>query len=253
MKKAIALVICALVCALFVGCCTLGIECSSGPTATIAAVTSVGGILQAWVGATVDGMAVADGSTGYTCQPGSPGCVLSVQGQTDSKGFYAFQSNAIPGDWQIGIEADSNCATGAATQIYYLGVSTTSDAQKIVCGNISGGSATASPADCTQVVNNSGGQISTNCPATVTLTLNTPGLPTSQALNVSDYNDAGTQEYSYAGNASSTTTITVPVPKVAGDSVLVIYNPQTEEVIGAALFTLNVTIYNPCGNERSCG
>ncbi len=84
------------------------------------------------------------------------------------------------------------------------------------------------------------------------LTLDTPGLPTSQALNVSDYNDAGTQEYSYAGNASSTTTITVPVPKVAGDSVLVIYNPQTEEVIGAALFTLNVTIYNPCGTERSC-
>ena len=252
MKRGFGVVITAFICILFVGCCSLGIDCSSGPTATIAAVTSIGGTLQAWVGATVDGMAVADGSTGYTCQPGSSGCVLSVQGTTDSKGFYAFQSNAVPGDWQIGIEADSSCPNGAATQIYYLSVSTTSDAQKIVCGSIASGSATATPATCTQTVNNSTGQITTNCPATVTLTVDSPVLSTAHALDVSDYNDAGSQEYSYSGNASNTTTIVVPTPKFIGESVLVIYDPQTNQPVGAALFTLTQAIYNPCGTERSC-
>ena len=253
MKKALGITI-SLICFVFAGCCILTNTCSSGglPTGWIFARTMVGGVYQPWAGATVQASAVPDTPNGYSCTPFTNGCILSIPGTTDPTGHFSIASNAVPGEWQIGIQADSECSSGAS-DVLTIGVSTENGAQLIPCGNITGGSATASPASCTQVVNNSGGQISTNCPATVTLTLNTPGLPTSQALNVSDYNDAGTQEYSYAGNASSTTTITVPVPKVAGDSVLVIYNPQTEEVIGAALFTLNVTIYNPCGNERSCG
>lgn len=254
MKKMLMLTISTLLLSvLLAGCCTLGIDCPSNlPTGWIQAKTTIGGVLQPWTGATVQADAIPDTPNGYACTPTSTGCKLSMTGPTDSSGYYPISSNAVPGDWQIAIESDSECESGAASPDLYISATSKGLAQVVPCGNIASGSASASPATCTQTVNNSNGQITTNCPATITLTVNTPTLSTSHALDVSDYNNAGSQEYSYSGNASSTTTIVAPTPKFVGESVLVIYDPQTNQPVGAALFTLTQTIYNPCGTERSC-
>uniref|UniRef100_E6QN44 Uncharacterized protein n=1 Tax=mine drainage metagenome TaxID=410659 RepID=E6QN44_9ZZZZ len=253
MKKMLGLAIATLFCTFFVGCCSLGIDCpSSQPTGWIQAKTTIGGVLQPWTGATVQADALPDTPNGYACTPLSPGCTLSMSGPTDTNGYFPINSNAVPGDWQIAIQGDSECEGGAASPDLYITPTSKGLAQVVPCGSTASGSATANPATCTQTVNNSNGQITTNCPATITLTVDSPVLSTSHALDVSDYNNTGNQEYSFSGNASSTTTIVVPTPKFVGESVLVIYDPQTNQPVGAALFTLTQTIYNPCGTERSC-
>ncbi len=253
MKKALALVITALVCTFFVGCCIFGIDCTSSlPTGWIQAKTSIGGVTQAWTGATVNAYALPDTPNGYACTPLSKGCTLSESGTTDTSGYFSISSNAVPGDWQIAIDGDSECVGGAASPDLYITPTAKGLAQVVPCGSIASGSASANPASCFQTVNNSNGQITTNCPATITLTVDTPVLSTSHALDVSDYNNAGIQESSFSGSASSTTTIVIPTPTLVGESVLVIYDPQTNQPVGAALFTMGQTIYNPCGTKRSC-
>ncbi len=241
------------------GCCNiLGVNVcpttSSLPTAVIEAATLVGGTTAPWVGGIVVANAVADGTGpgGYTCIVDSSGCSLTSTGKTDSLGNYPIKSDAIPGDWQVGIKPDANCLQGAATTVLYLGTSTTSDPTMVVCGDIASGSATANPASCIETLNNSTGVMTSNCPSTITLTIATDSLPTAHALNVSDYSDTGNQYYGFTGSASNTTTIVVPTPNVIGQSVLVIYDPQTNVPLGAALFTLNQVVFTPCGTKRNC-
>ncbi len=207
-----------------------------------------------WEYAIVQAEAVPDGPNGYTCTPNTQGCVLSLQGSTNSMGDYTISSDAVPGDWQIGIEPDQNCTQGAASQILYLTPSTTYTPTLVVCNSIANGSLIASPAFCTQTLNNATGVMTNDCPSTITLTSADGVLPTSHQLNVSDYSDTGTQRYSFSGSASNPTSILVPVPPPtdSGQSVLVVYDPQTNAPVGAALFTVNQVIYTPCGTKRNC-
>ncbi len=245
---------------LIAGCCQYLNDCPtvtvgpSLPKSVIEAKTSIGGVVGPWMYAVVQGAAFPDGSNGYSCTPNSTGCYLSFQGATNSNGNYTISSNAIPGDWQIGIEPDQNCPQGAATQVIYLTPSTTYTPTLIVCNSIGSGSATASPATCTQTLNNSTGVMTSNCPSTISLTIRSDSLPTAHALNISDYSETGIQQYSFSGSASNTTTIVIPTPSVVGQSVLVIFDPQTDVPLGAALFTINQVIENPnpCGTKKSC-
>ena len=207
MKNALwSLIVVAVSCALMTGCCILLGNCSSQglPTATIEAETSVGGIIQPWIGAYVEAIAVADSVDpgGYNCTIDTKGCVLSDNGPTDNYGDFPIQSLDIPGDWLIGIRPDTNCSQGAANQILSLTPSTKGDPTQIVCSDLTSGSATASPASCTETLNNSTGVMTSNCPSTITLSITTDTLPTAHALNISDYSDTGTQYYSFSGNAS---------------------------------------------------
>lgn len=243
-------------CTIFVGCVS-GITVTVGkslPQSVIEAQTSVGGVVVPWEYAIVQAAAVPDGPNGYSCTPNSKGCYLSFQGSTNSSGDYPISSEAIPGDWQIGIEADQNCTQGAASQILYLTPSTTYTPTLVVCNSIASGSLIASPAFCTQTLNNATGVMTNDCPSTITLTSSRDVLPTTYALNVSDYSDAGTQRYSFTGNASNPSSIVVPVPPPSdsGQSVLVVYDPQTNAPVGAALFTVNQVVFTPCGTKRNC-
>ena len=163
-------------------------------------------------------------------------------------GIYDLQTDDIPGEWNIAIAADSDCSVGASTGDIWL----TTTGTTIYCGNISDGSAIASPSSCTETLNNTTGQYTSNCPATITLTTSASVFPTATSLDVGAYNDFGTQESSFSGQAAGGTSIVVPTPTQPGNNVLVITDPSTNQVVAAALFTINQVIENPCGNKKSC-
>jgi hypothetical protein len=77
-------------------------------------------------------------------------------------------------------------------------------------------------------------------------------MSTAHAMTVGTYDEAGDLVVSSSITASSSTSITVPTPDVAGYSVILVVDPTTNQVIGAGLFTRNQVILNPCGTKKNC-
>jgi hypothetical protein len=249
-KSLIVLLFAGVATLLLAGCAGDGSIETEGPkSTTITTQATVAGALVNW-SADLSG---ADIGT-YTPVPCDPStdtyCVLDFAGVA-SGGQYIVYTDDIPANWSIGAndgEGDQTCQQGATWE----GTLTTSG-PIITCGDDSVGQVKVAPSICTTIINYNTGQIEeNNCPSTIELT--TPvTMSTAHAMAVGTYDDSGASAASNSITASSSTTITVPLPPVIGNSVIVIVDPTTNKFVAAGFFTRNQTIYYPCGTKRSCG
>jgi hypothetical protein len=236
-------------------CCALLGDCPNGtpslPTTSLVFETTVSGVLSAWTNVDASGYAVPDeGGSGYTCNPATDSnCITSFGPGTVTSGTYVLSTNALPGDWDIAGAASASCPDGANSGIVFLSVSVPFD---IICNAAGSGTAVASPSGCVLTLNNATGAETTTCPATITLTLIKPNLPTAHALTVGYYSDSASEQSSSSATATNTTTIKVPVPTIVGEDILVLSDPTTKQVLGAGVFRYSQDIINPCGTKKSC-
>ena len=218
--------------------CELILGCGGGggnpslPSTPIYAQTYISGVLQAWSGAGLSGNA-----TSYDCTTGSTDCITAFAGQqTNSAGQFTLSTYAIPGDWGIAAQIDSQCSTGAS----YVGRLSSGVQLTLTCGQIDPSYPVVSPSSCTKTlwVNRDTHQhtYTSDCPSQVSINPGTPTYPTSYALSVIGYDYAGSQISSTSVVASSSTSIAMPTPTQPGYSVLVIRDPNTNAVLGSALF-----------------
>jgi hypothetical protein len=181
--------------------------------------------------------------TTITCTPSSDQkCITNFpaangSATTNSYGEYIFSTDALPGYWSVGAKADSNCPNGGsgAQQITNNGSIT------IYCGSFYSGIVSITPISCWIVYNSDGSLASDGCDGhNVTLSMQESILPTTYALNVSNYDDTATELSSASPTSSNGTSVVVPSPTDPGQTVLVITDPVTNQVLGAGLFTVRV-------------
>lgn len=243
-KSLIVLLLAGVVMSLSTGCDGGGGPgASAGPQqTTITAQTSVGGVVQAWGGASLSGDEVSflppcDDSIDEYCQ-------LDLSGATTSDGEYTFVTDAMPADWNIAATDPygKQCLAGAT----FSGNLTPLGGAQLVCGQITGSNVVVKPASCTILMSSTGTVITDPCPSSVTLSIPSVSLPTTHALSVGTYNDTGHSEASSSITASSSTSITVPAPTQYGASAIVLVDPTTNQVLGAGLFTVYTKTVKTC-------
>jgi hypothetical protein len=207
------------------------------------------GLIEIWPTAAING---SETYPVYNCDSETDAsCILDFATATTPQGQFTLYSLAIPATWNLAGLADVNCQSGGT----WSGTITSSDETEITCGQWGLGSAIVSPTSCTTIVNYDTGQIEhNNCPSSVTLTFpaGTETFPTSHAMTVGTYDVTGTSESSDSITASSSTTISVPLPGEVGNSAIIVVDPSTNKIIGSGLFTRIQTIYYPCGRAKSC-
>lgn len=211
------------------------------------------GVVTGWPNANIDGTAQL-GS--YGCNPGTDtNCITSFSASTNSTGGYTLQTDALPGFWNIAAQPDSNCTSGATWQ------GTLSTQQTIDCGEMTGTpyvDMTISPSYCQNQwyvdPNTRQRWAVRTCPTQLTITADSITFPTAYQLSVSNWSDTATQEWSGSYTASNSTTITIPFPTLAsGDNVIVVRDPNTNVIIGAAIFDYETgTVYCGQGQAVSC-
>lgn len=250
-KSLVVLILVGIGTALLTGCDSGAGIGGSSPSIAITAQRSVNGITEAWVSASLNGLMVGP----EPCDPTQdPFCVFEFSGVTTNLGTYTLYTDAIPADWNIGATEEagsSDCPSGAS----WTGNLTAIQGAQIVCGSFDASSAIVTPSSCIYELNNTTGQVIKNtCTfSTITLSLPSPAtLPTAHAMTVGTYDDVGNSVASNSITASSSTSITVPIPNVAGASAIVIVDPATNKVMGTGLFTRTVLVINPCGSAKNC-
>jgi hypothetical protein len=199
----------------------------SSPSYTLTVYTEQAGGYGAWPNASVSGYADPATVSCTSSNPPDPQCYTNIppNAKANTSGEYQFGTDALPGWWQVAAAADSNCPYGGSTS----GQIGTEQPLYIVCGASNAGTAVATPATC----------VSGACPATITLTVSSPvSLPTTHALAVTDYNDAATETGASSPTATNSVSVAVPTPTAVGNTVLVITDPATNQVLGAVLFVV---------------
>jgi hypothetical protein len=209
---------------------TIGPASSNVPQAQLQARLTPPGFVNAWPNAFI-----TLSNIGASCNFTDPNCYTGPgSAYAGSDGNLDLFSDAIPGDWILGAAADSNCPSGAAPGGVFVA---TNPATVIPCGEAPYTAAVASPASCSTIVNENTGTTINTCPATITFTVPSPGLPMSPAMSVGYYTNAAAYVTSTNVSASTTTTITVPTPTTIGESVVAFVNPSTNQTVSAGLFT----------------
>jgi len=170
-------------------------------------------------------------------------CIDQFSGTTDGEtGTYILTTDAVPAQWNIGA-TDANiqsqpCPGGAA---WSGNLTAGPDGPQIICGSFSVGNVVASPLSCwTTIIENPLSE-TTNCPSTITLTIHGSVFPTSHAVTASVYNDSATEVSSANVTATSSTTLKIAVPSQSGTTAIVVRDPTTNQLLGAALFTHTIT------------
>jgi hypothetical protein len=223
------------------------------PQAEIHAQTSVGGVLANWSNATVWGSAVPNG---YACDSVEntplydPNCVTKFgPDRTDFNGNDVFGTDALPGTWDIAAEPDATCPAGATEGP--VDISPPLPVQ-LTCGDKGQSPLNLGPSSCTIVYVN--GQQQGYCPPILRATLATPTLPTSYPLSVGLYSDTASGEGGSSQMATSPTELDVPAPTAFGSTVVTVTDPQTNQVLGAAIFTMHECIIQrgPYGTTENC-
>jgi hypothetical protein len=226
--------------------CGGGGSTPSAPTNTIYTKLSIYGVIQAWPNASLSGYALPGT---YDC--GSNDCGTKLSATTDSGGVYNLSTWAIPGVWDIAAKSDSNCSAGANSGQVNLG---SGGITTLNCGFLYAANIASSPDNCYQYYYQDTGLVDTNCPMNISLTTTSSLFPTAHAMTVSGYDDTGTAVISSSPTASSTTEVTIPTPGynssgVVGYNVIVVTDPNTNEVLGATMFNWDFRSYptNPRG------
>lgn len=199
------------------------------PQATIHTNLYNNGVYSNWPNSYVYAQAVQ-----FNCPVGSANCNTYASGQADSSGNYRINSNAIPGYWTVAAQADNYCPTGAGTSTQQLQTNITT---QINCGNINQSTAYISPTSCEKDVYLDG-TVTNTCPTTITAKVGgNESFPTNRAMNVSTYTEAAQNINSQSITASSSTTMILPTPLRKGDNVVLIKDPNTNQILVAGLFT----------------
>lgn len=204
---------------------------SGGAITQLQAKLDAGGVIAAWPNAYISGTAPLP-----SCDPVTDtNCLAQFSNQeSNSDGLLNLQSDAIPGEWFFAADEDSNCSSGASTGAVQASAEVPVE---ITCGEDGAGSALVSPSECVETFNSSGEIIDNTCPATVSVSVNDATLPVSHDLSVSVYDTSATLITSSSIKASSSTSLTMPTPRVDGTAVITIVDPSTNQVLGAGLFS----------------
>lgn len=248
MRSLVSLILSAM-CVMAVGC-TSGGSSPSLPSNQLYAQTYEAGVLSPWANAHFYALGVADNNCSLASDSN---CITQVNSQFGNNGYYTLSTDAIPGTWDIGVSADSNCSGGAS----FSGPLSSGGSTTLSCGAFAPGVPALSPDTCTQTtyIYDKTGQrtTSSNCPSTVTLTMGAATFPTTRAMSVTGYNDAAQQIQTTSVYATSSTQMTMATPQTVGSSVLVIRDPNSGSVLGTGLFTYNVVTHE-CTQQggRNC-
>lgn len=195
---------------------------------------------DAWSQATLSGNA-APGTWEYDCDPTTDpdGCLTQfAQVAAGTSGELIFHTDALPATWIASANADVNCSSGANSGPESVG---NDGSIYVICGSTPNTGATVSPSSCyTETFPGTNDPPRTNCPSTVTITTTSSPFPTGYALAVAAYSDtASTLEQTNIA-ASSSTSITVPLPNDYGDIVFLVQDPNNNSnVVASALFVHN--------------
>jgi hypothetical protein len=228
----------------FIAAATVGLSGCGGnggatgsPTTQIYTQATISGVTQAWTGASLYGESSPPFACSLTTDPN--GCQTTFGPvSTDSTGHYTLQTDDLPATWSIGAKADSTCSAGASSGIIQVSVGVP---VTLTCGQDYATDIVASPQYCTITVDQINGT-SSDCPASITLTAQNSIFSTGYATTASSYDASGTLLRSDSITASSATTITVPTPSSAGFHALTFVNPTTNQIFGAAEFTVKKVI-----------
>lgn len=208
----------------------------------------------AWQNATINGSAVP---ATYACNPdqGTPGydpnCLITFSDEsTGTAAEFIWNTDALPAQWDVAAEADSNCPEGANSGDQQT------DSQgylDLYCGVVNGANASAYPTACTITYVN--GVQQGSCPSTIQINANSPTYPTSYALDTGTYLPNADNVASYQGKASSSSSITVPAPTNFGLNIITVWDPTNNNPLAAAGYTLHeciVTTNGPYGYKETC-
>ncbi len=207
---------------------------------------------EAWGGVSISGYAnpgslTCDVSTDSNCiadigNAGFSNGALTENGissfNTNSNGAANFYTDAQPAIWYFYANGPTN-SDCTSTQASYttLQDSGTGSLVPLTCG--SGIAAMiATPASC-EYIETPDGSVTNTCPAAVTLTFPSYGtatLPTSTELAVANFDTDGNNLAQSSVTASSTTSVSVPVPATIGTTYLAVYDPTTNQILGSAPF-----------------
>ncbi len=240
----------ALAAALLAGCG--GGPAASGPWTSITTHAAINGVQQAWPNAQVRGNAY---QLDLPCSPTTDtNCGISFGPvPTNSSGVYTLNTDALGNvEWTFAAtdaQADYTCPNGASDTL----TPNPSGNTDLYCNVNNAHAFIASPAKCTTTTDTGTGNITSDCPATITVTADSPVLPVDHAVQASVYTEDGSLIASNNATASSVTTITVPTPTTPGYSSVIVVDPNTNEILGAASFIyVQRTVHTSCGLGKSC-
>jgi hypothetical protein len=238
--------------ALLAGCNNNPSPPPSIPATSITTHATINGVTQAWQNAQVSGYAY---QLDLPCDSSTDGnCVISFGPvYTASNGVYVLSTEALGNvEWTFSaVDApnDYTCPSGASDTLY-PNVSGNAD---LYCGVLNAHAFIASPDTCTTTTDTGTGDITTDCPATITVTAENAELPTDHAMQASVYTEAGSLVVSNSITADSSTTITVPTPTTPGYSAVIVVDPNTNQILGAASFIYKQrTVHTSCGLGDDC-
>lgn len=200
---------------------------------------------SAWNQAILSGNA-APGTWEQDCDPTTdPNGCLTQFGQVvaGTSGELDIHTDALPAVWVVSANADTNCSGtnntgGANSGPQSLG---NEGSIYVVCGSTPNTGATVSPSSCyTETFPGTNDPPRTNCPSSVTITTTSGAFPTGYALAVGAYSDTASTLLQTNITASSSTSITVPLPNQFGDIVFLVQDPNNNSnVVASALFVHN--------------
>jgi hypothetical protein len=218
-------------CELFGNCGSSGGSGSNVPTGEIVVQSYNNGLLQGVDNAIVSGYTIPGN---YNCDTiTDPNCITSFSnGYTNTNGDFTFSTDALPGTWDIAV-GNANGCSGADTGWVNWSPSIPLD---VVCGSYAAVNVSVSPSGCL-TTEYSNKPPTTNCPSTVTLTVNQPPMSTSRNMTVAAYDESANELAQSSITPTSSTQITAPLPNAPGKYIIfLIADPTTQQIIGGARF-----------------